>query len=132
MRPIPSPGESPAPSSEPIGGWRFDVRVAESHGLTRVCPVGEVDLATVDRVRHELEAVKAAGARRVALDLRDTTFLDSSGLRLIVEAQHSSNADGWQFGVIPGPPGVQRALEIAGLSNFVSFVADGADGAESR
>jgi anti-anti-sigma factor len=102
--------------------------VAQSAGLVRVCPVGEVDLATVDRVRDELEAVKAGGARRVALDLRHTTFLDSSGLRLIVEAQQSSNADGWQFGVIPGPPVVQRAFEIAGLKRMISFV----DGAESR
>jgi anti-sigma B factor antagonist len=128
VHPIPLPEETPATFSEPAGTWRFDVHVAEGPGLVLVCPVGEVDLATVDRVREELEAVKAGGARRVALDLRHTTFLDSSGLRLIVEAQQSSNADGWQFGVIPGPPGVQRALDIAGLNKVITFV----DGSVAR
>jgi anti-anti-sigma factor len=63
-----------------------------------------------------------AGFTRVVLDLRDVTFLDSSGLHLAMDAQAASAADGWEFGIIEGPADVQRAFEIVGLSDRLPYV----------
>jgi anti-anti-sigma factor len=96
--------------------------VQPDRDVVRVCPRGEIDMDTVDAVRSQLDALAGAGFTSVVLDLRGTTFLDSTGLRLALDAHAVSAADGWVFGIIPGPPNVQRAFEIAGLSERLPFV----------
>jgi anti-anti-sigma factor len=110
----PSLGHTEA-TSAPV---KFRVDVTQGHGGVRVCPVGEVDLATVRELRARLEEAMASGARRVILDLRETTFLDSSGLHLAVEAAASAASNGTEFAIIAGPPDVQRTFDVAGLSEL--------------
>ena len=65
--------------------------------MVRVCPIGEVDVDTVGVVRAQLDELTVAGFTHVILDLRDVTFLDSSGLHLVhlvMDAQAASAADG--------------------------------------
>jgi len=93
-----------------------------------VAPVGEIDLATIDAVRVELAAARAE-ARRVVLDLRGVEFLDSSGLRLIVEAQREAQQEGWAFFVVRAREPVQRLLDIAGLTARLTLVDDPAEAA---
>jgi anti-sigma B factor antagonist len=93
-----------------------------------VAPTGEIDLATIDAVRDELVAARGE-ARRVVLDLRGVEFLDSSGLRLIVEAQHDADQMGWAFVVVRAREPVQRLLDIAGLSSRLTMVDDPAEAA---
>jgi anti-anti-sigma factor len=64
----------------------------------------------------------ASGAGRVILDLRETTFLDSSALHLAVETHERAACDGIGFAIVPAPPIVQRAFDIAGLSARLPFV----------
>jgi anti-anti-sigma factor len=54
----------------------------------------------------------------VILDLRGTTFLDSAGLHLAVDATASAARNGIQFSIIAGPPDVQRTFIVAGLSEL--------------
>ena len=95
---------------------------AETTGETgRVAPVGEVDLATVGEVAAHLSALLATGVRRLVLDLRGVTFMDSTGVRLLLERQADSRRDGYAFAVVPGPTRVQRVLELAGVTDHLSF-----------
>ena len=94
-----------------------------------VAPAGEIDLATIDAVRGELAAARGE-AKRVVLDLRDVEFLDSCGLRLIVEAQHDAEREGWTFVVARPREPVQRLLDIAGLSPRLTVVEDPAEAAD--
>ena len=100
----------------------FSVDVRPERDVVRVCPVGEIDLDTVDVVRAHLDELRVAGFTCVVLDLREVTFLDSSVMHLAMEAQAASAADGWAFGIIEGPASVQRAFEVAGLSERLPFV----------
>ena len=77
-----------------------------------VCPFGVVDIGTVGQVREQLENVTASGASRVVLDLGGVTFLDSTGLHLVLEADAASRAQGWEFGLIGGPAHVQRVFDL--------------------
>jgi anti-anti-sigma factor len=100
----------------------FRVDVRPERDVVRVCPVGEIDLDTVGAVHAQLDELTAAGFKRVILDLRKVTFLDSSVMHLALEAQAASRADGWEFGIIEGPANVQRAFELAGLGDRLPFV----------
>jgi anti-anti-sigma factor len=99
--------------------------VETEDGVVR--PKGELDLGTADRVRDALRE-QAASAAHVTLDLAGLSFLDTSGLRLILETVEESRRDGFTFSVRPGPPEIQRLFELAGVTQLVPF--DGADAGE--
>ena len=100
----------------------FRVEVARERDGVRIIPVGEVDPATVGRVRASLDEAIAGGARHVVLDLRKTTFLDSSGLHLAIDAADEALMGGTEFAIIAGPPVVHRTFELAELSDRLPFV----------
>ena len=60
----------------------FRLDVVPKREEVRVCPVGELDLATVPRVDAQLAELWSLGFARLVLDLREVCFLDSSGLRM--------------------------------------------------
>jgi anti-anti-sigma factor len=49
------------------------------------------------------------------LDLRELTFIDSSGIRILVAEHHYAEQAEHEFSLISGPPAVQRTLEVCGL-----------------
>ena len=101
----------------------FHLEVEPERDAVRVCPQGEVDLSTTGAIREKFEEMSALGFRRVALDLRDVTFLDSTGVRLALELCESSRAAGWEFAVIEGPAAVQRVFELTGVRSRIPFIA---------
>jgi anti-anti-sigma factor len=100
----------------------FRVAVEHDRAFVRVCPVGELDVDTVQHVAAEIERLCDAGFAHIVLYLRPTTFLDSSGLHLVLDEQVASSRDGWDFDVIAGSPQVQRAFEISGILSCVRFL----------
>jgi len=111
----------------------FSVRRELDGDVCVVVPQGEVDLSTTDDVRAEL--VAAAGeAATVVLDLRGVGFVDSSGVRLLVEVQRLADERGIGFRVVRGPEHVQRLFDLAGLTSRITLIDDpgeagGRDGA---
>jgi anti-sigma B factor antagonist len=94
-----------------------------------IVPVGEVDLVTVHEVRENVRAA-AADCRRVVLDLRQVTFMDSSGLRLLVEAQQEADRDGFSLAVVRGPASLERLFEVTGLDARLDLHDDPAQAAD--
>jgi anti-anti-sigma factor len=84
---------------------------------------GDIDLSTVAKAAEAMDAARASRGS-VYLDLREVGFMDTSGLRLIIEEQQRAAAHGYRFGVFPGPPNVQRLFEIAGLAGDGELFAD--------
>ena len=101
----------------------FRCEVEHARAAAHVRPVGELDLATVPLVDAELADLWAVGFTSLVLDLREVSFLDSTGLRLLMSWTAACDADGIAFSVIPGPPVVHRVLELAGVSDRVKFIA---------
>jgi anti-sigma B factor antagonist len=88
----------------------------------RIRPIGEIDMATVPDVETRLREVTAAGFKQVTLDLRAVCFLDSSGLRMILEWDARSRADGFSFALVAGPPIVQRLFDLTNTTELLSFI----------
>jgi anti-anti-sigma factor len=70
------------------------VTLREDKGLCRLEVAGELDMATTGVLRDELDRLRAA-RREVLVDLSGVSFIDSSGLRLLLEAQADARQDGW-------------------------------------
>ena len=99
----------------------FDVHTERDGTTLRVAPRGEIDLATIDLVREAVERERQAGDRLV-LDLRDVGFMDTSGLRYVVEVCDRAERDGFSVALVRGPRAVQRVFEVAGLEPRLPFV----------
>jgi anti-anti-sigma factor len=104
----------------------FTIEVRTDGGVSLVAPHGELDMGTQEELRTVLHEQAATGD--VTLDLAGVSFLDTSGLRLILETAQMARRDGFRFTVLPGSPSVQRLFEIAGVLELVPF-RDDAEGA---
>lgn len=89
----------------------------------RVAPAGELDLATAPLVDDSVHALRASGWRQIVLDLRDVTFMDSTGLRLALGWDLEARRDSLTFSLVAGPPAVQRVFELSGVLDQLTFVA---------
>ena len=96
----------------------FTVDVVEERGAVRITPHGELDLATQGELRAVLERHAAAP---VTLDLGALRFLDTSGLRLILETAEGARRERREFAVLRGSPAVQRLFDVAGVAELVPF-----------
>ena len=113
----------PVPTDRMAGRLRaFRVTARNERDAVRICPFGEVDIDTVGQIREQLEQSAAAGASRVLLDLGGATFLDSSGLHLVLETDEAARRDGWEFGLISGPSDVQRVFDLTGARARLPFL----------
>jgi anti-sigma B factor antagonist len=108
--------------------FEFTVETGGGPDGTVVAPRGELDVATQGQLRAALEQQAARGA--VTLDLSGLRFLDTSGMRLILETAEAARREGFAFSVLPGGPAVQRLFEVAGVTGLVPF-REGEEGGES-
>jgi anti-anti-sigma factor len=86
-----------------------------------ICLSGELDLATADGVARELARVEASDARSIVLDLTGLTFMDSTGVRLMLSASARSRADANRLTMLRGGAAVQRVLELCGVDHLLPF-----------
>ncbi len=84
-------------------------------GALAVVLRGELDVATAPRLDDALGDGGEA-LRDLVVDLRDLTFLDSTGLRSLLRARGLAEAAGGGLVLVPGPPAVQRVFELTGLA----------------
>jgi anti-anti-sigma factor len=82
-----------------------------------VAPAGEIDLATIDDLQAAVDAA-AGESEQVVLDLRDVTFIDSAGLRLVLQSSRAIAG----FGVVRGPLEVQRVFDLVGLDDRLTML----------
>ena len=86
-------------------------------------PVGELDLATVGQLEQELRRLYESGVRNLLLDLSELTFMDSSGVHLVISWDDRARSNGINFGIIQGGPSIGRTFEILGLQGHLPFVS---------
>ena len=102
----------------------LDVKVSEQNGAAIVALAGELDISEVPDVDKKLKAVEERRPPVLVLDLRELNFLDSSGLRVVLEADLRSRRESRRFALIPGPEPVHRVFLIALLDKRLEFIED--------
>lgn len=105
-----------------LAGESFTIEVHPERDLVRVVPGGELDLNVADDLEQRLRQLHNDGFRRFVLDLRRLTFMDSTGLHLILRWDAHARRNGISFDLIQGPRPVQRVFEVTGADQRLSFV----------
>jgi anti-sigma B factor antagonist len=82
---------------------------------------GDVDVSNAERLFERLVELGSIGGHRLDLDMADVGFIDSSGLRTLLNlAAHLASNDGRLRVLRPSPPVVQlvRLTETEGVLGF--------------
>jgi anti-sigma B factor antagonist len=95
----------------------FRLIVSARGDRTLVVAQGELDLATAP----DLETVLAAQTGPVAVDLRELSFVDATGLRVLLQAEARSREDGKNLRFIPGQA-VRRLFDLAGVPDPLTYI----------
>ncbi len=104
---------------------RLEVRVAQRDGALVIAFLGELDLSAYDEAATALAAAVAAGPRAIVVDLQGLSFIDSAGLRCLVEAKLLADESGASMAIVNGsrPHGLQELMDMDGVVEMLDDLA---------
>jgi anti-sigma B factor antagonist len=101
----------------------MEVNVIEESPLNlaplTVAVTGEIDLATAPQLREAVETAFSFGAPEVLVDLAGTTFMDSSGLHVLIDAARRAAEQGRTLTIDCPPGNVRRVIDLAGVAELL-------------
>ena len=90
--------------------------VSRSNGSSVVAVAGEIDIATAQDLASVLNDF---AQESVIVDLSAVTFIDSSGLAILVEARRRMSSAGGQLAIDRVQPNVLKVFEITRLTELI-------------
>jgi anti-sigma B factor antagonist len=82
---------------------------------------GELDLGTASQLETAIDRICDDGAREIVLDLRELSFIDSSGLRATLACRKVCESRGCEFSLTSVQAPVRRVFELTGLVERLSI-----------
>ena len=103
-------------------GYHLTTVVERRENAIWVTIVGELDLATVSQFKAEFPSPQRADI--VVIDLSTLEFIDSVGIRALLQLDLTSRADGWALSLVGAHGHVKRVLEICHVQHRVKMIED--------
>lgn len=97
-------------TTELSGGWQC------------IAVAGEIDLATVPELETAIASVFGSDGYPLVVDLRETSFMDSTGLKALVMANRRFDEDGRPFAIAVSGGPVSRLLDLSGVETSIRVV----------
>ena len=98
----------------------IDIQLHEDPpGAVRLAVSGEVDLVTGPELERALFRAEDR-SQAVTLDLRDVEFFDSTGLQILLDADHRAREAGRELVVVAGDSEAARVFEITQVADRLS------------
>jgi anti-sigma B factor antagonist len=94
----------------------FSVSVETTERCAVVSVVGEVDVATAPGLRDQLNESMALGLPILVVDMLQTTFLDSTGLGILIETMKETESRGTSLRIVASDPRLLKVFTITGLT----------------
>lgn len=83
---------------------------------------GEVDLATVEELETAIDKVFSDNSHPLVIDMRESSFMDSTGLKALVMANRKFDESGRSFAVAVSGGPVARLIDLSGVESSVRIV----------
>ena len=105
----------PAPS--------FELVVQPAENQTQVVAVrGEIHVTTAGEFSRRFHEILGRGRSRVVLDLSDTTFIDSTGLSVLLNCLRRINRNRGRLTIVCSNPTVLRLFHVTRLESTFDIV----------
>lgn len=102
-------------------GSQFDISVEKRGGTTILRFSGELDVVAEPQVAETVRELAHNSPGTLVIDLREVTFMDSSGLRSLIKVRAEPDA-GWELKLIAGPQPVHKVFELTRMDSVFDFV----------
>lgn len=96
----------------------------EEDGRAYIALTGELDISSMDMVDEELRRLEANRPHVGIVDLRELTFLDSTGLKALAQANQRADEEQRRLVIVRGPERVQLILQWTGFEQSLDIVDD--------
>jgi RND superfamily putative drug exporter len=124
--PLTAPAAPAAPAASG-GPGVLTMEEIDDDGRLRLRLDGELDLVTAPWLARRLRKIEAHRPPVLVIDLRDLTFMDSSGLRELFSAQRRARAEGRRLALVKGSGPIDRVLEMVRADAAMETVEDPTD-----
>jgi anti-sigma B factor antagonist len=108
--------------SNPSAALPFTVVAERDGGTSCLRLMGEFDLACSEQFHQHLRDLLRSRPEAVIVDLSGLDFIDSSGLRMVVEAESLCRESGLEYGVIAGTGQARRVFDLTGMNEIVPVI----------
>jgi anti-anti-sigma factor len=82
---------------------------------------GELDMDARFQAERALDELLAQPVEQLVVDLGEVTFVDSTGMGLVLEVHDRARSEGFKLRLLRGPDEVQRVFELAGVADVLPF-----------
>jgi anti-anti-sigma factor len=82
---------------------------------------GDLDMSARFQAEQALDALLAEPVEQLVVDLGEVTFVDSTGMGLVLEVHDRARSEGFKLRLLRGPDEVQRVFELAGVADVLPF-----------
>lgn len=110
-------------STNPLGRLRhpgLSVEPLELERETVLVLRGEFDLTGIPVFEAAMAGVRPRSS--LVLDLRELTFMDSSGLGALIAVRERARSEGWSLLLSAPQPSVAMVLRISGLAERLTII----------
>jgi anti-anti-sigma factor len=106
----------------------FEIVTSEDDGRLHLAPSGELDLSTAPELEPLVFDALRAG-RHVVLDLRELEFMDSSGVRILIEAHNTAGEGAGRLTIVRPAleTPVGQVIDVSGIAPVLEIVTDPAE-----
>jgi anti-anti-sigma factor len=95
--------------------------VTEGPGSARMALYGEFDIASADDATRALEELLGRGLDAVVVDLSGLDFMDSTGVKFLVDGRDKAHALGVRLSLVHGGDPVRRVLTVSGVTALFEY-----------
>jgi anti-anti-sigma factor len=82
---------------------------------------GELDMTARFQAEQALDELMAEPVEQLVVDLGEVTFVDSTGMGMILELHDRARREEFRLRLLRGPDEVQRVFELAGVADLLPF-----------
>jgi anti-sigma B factor antagonist len=105
----------------------FEVTVSEQPGIPVLAVRGEIDVASAPEFHASLSDLIGQGHEVVMVDLSEVSFIDSTGLGVLVGAEKEMRQSSRDLRLVVTQPQITRLLELTGLDEVFTVLSSTSD-----
>jgi anti-sigma B factor antagonist len=106
---------------------QFEVTASGQPGPAVLRAQGEIDVASAPEFHDALSGLIAESPAVLIVDMSDVSFIDSTGLGVLVSAEKQMRAEGSGLRLVVTHPQITRLLELTGLDEVFTVVSNTTD-----
>ena len=99
-----------------VHAGRLRIEVSECARPARIALYGEFDISSAADATRALHELLARGPQEVIVDLSGLEFMDSTGVKFLVDGRETAIARGVKLSLVHGGDPVKRVLTVSGIA----------------